>query len=331
MNNKKEINYMAIGSSHNMMENKYECKKEWDDNCKIQCGTNKFHMVESLPVYYNAFFEVFIDDDYIRGEGETLEIAEENAFKKLEKMKKCVNHTYKEIENTRNLKCTKCYHVLANSIKPKTVCDVCKKAHSGLQFQNKKYCIAHFIEKIESLLKMTKEEQTDEFEKRKLEVKLTALTEGSYVETAFFELDSAVLKLKIIKLMLKFNVMEKDVEEYIFIDKLKEIILSYESSLDFWKIVYGFMREVIPMVIEEDKKSYEAFDMEEFLSKNDLSVDMCAKLFKENKLLTSFSKMFDVPLKSVMLEYHGVEEDVKLEELINNIKDDMKLFANKEI
>lgn len=74
---------------------KYKPECLWPDHATVQWGGSGV-VLGSSP-YKTAFFEVFTNDGFIRGEGETISLAEASAFKKYEREENCHNsggHTW---------------------------------------------------------------------------------------------------------------------------------------------------------------------------------------------------------------------------------------------
>lgn len=79
-----------------VLENGYECKKDWPENCAVQ-GDNEGIVLSDKGCDKTAFFEAFPEepnDTFIRGEGKTLVEAEANAFLELEGYLACPGHEY---------------------------------------------------------------------------------------------------------------------------------------------------------------------------------------------------------------------------------------------
>lgn len=97
----------------------YLCKQDWAEDCFVQCGGDGIvfsqggfqeimfsdNPIESLAkesakptTYRTAFFEAFPrnPDTFIRGEGKTIEEAEEKAWNKLQKYLACTGHEFEK-------------------------------------------------------------------------------------------------------------------------------------------------------------------------------------------------------------------------------------------
>lgn len=68
----------------------YDCKFDWPDDCKVQCG-DKGIVLAKKGTYRTAFFEAFPrnPNTFIRGEGETIEDAERSAWEKYQRHTNC--------------------------------------------------------------------------------------------------------------------------------------------------------------------------------------------------------------------------------------------------
>ena len=109
----------------------YECKKDWGKDCFVQCGDNgmvfkkgTFNKVMNdtdtavkaltgeLKHYKTAFFEAFPPEPnktFIRGEGKTVEEAEEDAWKQFVKISKCKHKKFERKNHTNGAGfCIKC-------------------------------------------------------------------------------------------------------------------------------------------------------------------------------------------------------------------------------
>lgn len=158
-------------AKQSLARDSYECKKPWPENCFVQCGGNGIVITgesidESMkdPLgtlatlagadtkkkhYRTAFFETFPRNPkcFIRGEGATIEEAENEAFEKFEKIVSCQAHEYdRRGREDGYAYCAKCPYsgmVLA----PLTSCATCgKPAHYNQDLQNRWYCQEHFYE-----------------------------------------------------------------------------------------------------------------------------------------------------------------------------------------
>ncbi len=136
----------------------YQCQNEWPEDCFVQCGGNgiviTYHKIEDvltdpekaaeafigatsgneatqkLPFYRTAFFEAFPrnPNTFIRGEGKTVEEAENECWKTYQAYFECDHPSFepRDYENGSGF-CTKCGLWFSGVIKPIHPCQVCGK------------------------------------------------------------------------------------------------------------------------------------------------------------------------------------------------------------
>lgn len=129
----------------------YPCLKDWPEDCKVQCG-DKGIVLSNKPEgsYTTAFFEAFPrkPSTFIRGEGHTIEEAEESAWNQYQKVLNCVEHDYRRHGKTSGI-CKKCGLFTMNCMPPEKPCAVCGKEHAAYEspFDSKiNLCLEHYIE-----------------------------------------------------------------------------------------------------------------------------------------------------------------------------------------
>lgn len=126
----------------------YLCKKDWPEDCNVQCGSNgivlpsgsfeKVMSSESIEdvtknmitpeTYVTAFFEAFPKNPntFIRGEGKTIEEAEEMAYVQFEKISNCQNHEFEKRGYTNGAGfCKHCNLFKTNVFDPDHNCKIC--------------------------------------------------------------------------------------------------------------------------------------------------------------------------------------------------------------
>lgn len=89
----------------------YECKKPWPEDCFVQSGGSGLVLSRSgKKPYTTAFFEAFPrdPDTFIRGEGETIEEAEDKAYQKLLSYQACDDHDFERKTEEGRGKCRHC-------------------------------------------------------------------------------------------------------------------------------------------------------------------------------------------------------------------------------
>lgn len=93
----------------------------WPDDATVQWGRHGIVLGDKTS-YQTAFFEVFLKNnpkaDFLRGEGETLEAAEEDAFSRYRKAMAC-DHLFGRRGYLNGVgRCLRCGHLKSNVFKP---------------------------------------------------------------------------------------------------------------------------------------------------------------------------------------------------------------------
>jgi hypothetical protein len=110
----------------------YFCLQEWPEGIHVQHGSRGI-VFSKNGNYSTAFFEAFpstsITSTYIRGEGETVRQAEEDAFNKYVLMRDCANHEYERFKNTELGVCIHCNSKKDDLFPPtkEHKCSICSK------------------------------------------------------------------------------------------------------------------------------------------------------------------------------------------------------------
>lgn len=123
----------------------YECKYDWPDDCFVQCGDSGV-VFSPNGNYRTAFFEAFPSDPdtFIRGEGNTVEEAEQKAWKKLQRQSKCTHPAYDRRGYTNGAAfCICCGLFRASLFEPTTTCSVCCKKTNWMHHKGEWYCEEH--------------------------------------------------------------------------------------------------------------------------------------------------------------------------------------------
>lgn len=126
----------------------YLCHKDWPEGIHLQCGGNGIVLGEKP--YNTAFFEVFPKEPatFIRGEGITIELAEEAAWNKYQKIMHCSGHEFtREGKTTRGI-CSNCKLRLTDYFPPLDFCSICNKENSNKNFNNIVFCFEHYLEEV---------------------------------------------------------------------------------------------------------------------------------------------------------------------------------------
>jgi hypothetical protein len=72
----------------------YEPHQAWPHDCLIQGGRRGIVLVRDGEPYRTSFFEAFPDNTFIRGEGKSLDAAEDAAWSQWERIRTCLGHEY---------------------------------------------------------------------------------------------------------------------------------------------------------------------------------------------------------------------------------------------
>lgn len=141
----------------------YLCQKDWPDDCFVQGGGDGMVFVEGSmekafndPVdfftkppkhYRTAFFEAFPrnPNSFIRGEGKSIEEAEENCYKWWQKILNCPKHEYEPHGLDGAGTCKHCKLFQSDVLEPIAKCKICGKKRYG-QLKEDNYCREHFAE-----------------------------------------------------------------------------------------------------------------------------------------------------------------------------------------
>lgn len=108
----------------------YDCEYAWPEDCFIQCGDSGVVVCKEKDNYQTAFFEAFPKDPdtFIRGEGETVEAAEKDAWDQFSKFSKCDHPSYERRDYKNGAAfCVKCGMFKSKVFDPLTKCIVCEK------------------------------------------------------------------------------------------------------------------------------------------------------------------------------------------------------------
>lgn len=106
----------------------YECHCNWPNDCFVQGGSNGV-VLSKNGNYFTSYFEAFPKnpDCFIRGEGNNLKEAEQEAYDKFIKYSNC-EHTFEKVSSYRNGmgKCKKC-GMMKVVFEPDYTCIICGK------------------------------------------------------------------------------------------------------------------------------------------------------------------------------------------------------------
>lgn len=132
----------------------FDCHYDWPENCFVQCGDGGV-VFSGKDSYVTAFFEAFptTPKTFIRGEGNTIQEAEENTWNKYLKILACKEHNYKRY-NGEHAICELCGLFTTNYFPPETSCSVCNKKECSFETidsPKKILCAEHFVEYADNL------------------------------------------------------------------------------------------------------------------------------------------------------------------------------------
>lgn len=121
----------------------YECKHAWDDNMFVQCGGNG--LVIGKNQYRTAFFEAFPKKPscFLRGEGATIEEAEQACWDKYQKVLTC-DHEMERRDRTDGYAFCKHCSYSSTVFEPLTKCCKCGVPTANASDKDEKYyCKKH--------------------------------------------------------------------------------------------------------------------------------------------------------------------------------------------
>ncbi len=122
----------------------YMCQKPWPESCFVQCGDSGV-VLSVKGNYRTAFFEAF-PDTFIRGEGATVEDAEDKAWAAHQRHLACAGHEFDRRGDSEHGTCRHCGLFKSHILKPVHSCSVCAKPHVNLNFYSAHLCLKHFME-----------------------------------------------------------------------------------------------------------------------------------------------------------------------------------------
>lgn len=293
MNNVRTVKYIPFGEARTSLDEKreYSCQHNWSEKASLQCGSKGVVLKKEGGGYSTAFFEVFYGENFIRGEGETIETAENQAYIQYEKLLNCPQHKFEpEQRNPRNGVCSCCGFIEKNHYLPKDNCCVCGKKHIFLELNEKKYCLNHYIEEAQKIDFTITPEKREELKKNAFN-KIIKLRDSDnfmdmmiskdsknkniekfedvednhfYVEMEIEKLKKIKQNLNIFKVIKSSKILDLFEEECILIDLINELKLKSEPA----SFKYGLT--LVNDLIEFYKK--------EGLINNDLkSINVCDK------------------------------------------------------
>lgn len=133
--------------SGGLKDSQFECKNEWPEDCFCQCGSNGT-VFTPTGYYETAFFEAFPNNPktFIRGEGKTIELAEQQAWETYQKYFQCDHPSFEARDYTNGAGfCTKCGLWFPDVIPPTGKCVICDTSTWFSQdIDNNWWCEQHY-------------------------------------------------------------------------------------------------------------------------------------------------------------------------------------------
>jgi hypothetical protein len=123
----------------------YVCLKPWEEEIGVQCGGSGVVLVEKGENYRTAFFEAFPKKPscFLRGEGATVEEAEENCWNKYQKVIACEHEMERKNRTDGYGYCKHCSYS-SMVFEPLTKCCKCNTPTAFSQdYRGKWYCAKH--------------------------------------------------------------------------------------------------------------------------------------------------------------------------------------------
>ena len=141
----EEAKCFARRSTGFLQNSRYECAHLWPEGILLQCGDSG--VVLASPSYQTAFFEAFPREPeaFVRGEGETVELAETKAWETFQKILACPGHEFVRRHRRDGYGyCTKCpYSTMAFESLEK--CFICgESCYYGQDSLERWYCESHY-------------------------------------------------------------------------------------------------------------------------------------------------------------------------------------------
>ena len=132
----------------------YVSTLEWPSDCFLQAGDGVvIAAYKGGKNYRTGFFEAFPDIDgfgtFIRGEGESIQLAEKDCWSKYQKMFKCRDHKWVRTKDDKGNDttsgasiCSKC-DMRADALPPTTLCKVCNEP-TNMVLNGSYFCPEHY-------------------------------------------------------------------------------------------------------------------------------------------------------------------------------------------
>lgn len=253
----------------------YTCKYDWPTECFVQCGGKGVVIGnQHRKGYVTAFFEAFPFNNFIRGEGETIDLAEDAAWEKYQVMATCPEHRFIKSESRkRDAVCECCGFSIRDYYPPEKECSCCGKNNVSLYIYDQYFCLEHFIEKAEQINYQITDELISDFKKQvfveiqasqekeknfidmvlsKNDEKIKSyedITDDDYrVEMKISEIQSIELMKNLLNVTKMGNISDKFSSEYELIDwvqKQKDSLsmAAIQKTMELFNVVIDNMRE----------------------------------------------------------------------------------------
>lgn len=253
----------------------YTCKYDWPTDCFVQCGGKGVVIGnQHKKGYVTAFFEAFPSNNFIRGEGETVDLAEDAAWKKYQVMATCPEHHFIKSESRkRDAVCECCGFSVKNYYPPEHVCSCCGENSVSLNIDEKYFCFKHFIETAEQLDYQITDERITDFKKEVFkEIQASQEKEKNIIDLMLgkndeslkiykdiadddYRVEMKISSLKNIELMKNIliatqmaNISDKFASEYELIDWIQKqkdslSMTAIQKTMEFFNVVIDNMRE----------------------------------------------------------------------------------------
>lgn len=346
------IKYQSFGSPLLERNKEYICKKEWDKDISLQCG-DRGVVLRKSGGYRTAFFEVFTKEDFVRGEGETLEIAEEKAFEKLLKIKNCINHVFERENDSVNAECSLCHHKEKRYFPPTSKCNKCGMDHARLKIKDESLCVKHYMEKAKNMdlsindsvikkikMKIFNEIQEGKNENKDIIILMVSNNDDkikSYediqdddfrVEMILGEIEEISQNSKLLNALIELGINKEYNEEYKFIYQLEDLkdinyMTCCSKALEAVKKTVNLMVEKNIIKGEADIIDYR------YTQKNSKILEEIIDFFKCYSVSLKIEKKYNINNEKVIELIFGKSINEKQNELMSELTNDITKFFHK--
>lgn len=266
----------------------YDCQKNWPTDIFMQCGKEGIVISskKEKPSYRTSFFEAFPNDPstFIRGEGSSIEDAEDAAFQKYEKIMACNEHDYKRRLDSEHGTCIKCGLFTSNCFPPVHSCSVCQKTEVNYNFNKNNYCCEHYMQAVQTIVQ-NYSLTTPEYE-------------NSFSETSLNKYN--VEHLAFLNLACKYNLLDKSQEEY----KIHNYIDKQQSK--FNEFIYSKSVSIYNKFLKENNP-LSFFQFSKFTGKIFINEKLHESMFLDFSQL-QFENYDDI-FKDFFISYIKIKDD----------------------